>query len=192
MAILPQRLTLDEFLALPEEKPALEYLDGMVAQKVSPKGQHSKLQYKLAEFFNRSAEPHKLAFAFPELRATFAGASPVPDVAVYRWERIPWTTEDDQANDFLEPPDIAVEILSPQQSKPKLIEKCEWYVAHGVPIALLIDPDDRSVLDFRPGARAQSLRGTDRIDFAPILPGLQLAVQELFSWLRRPPSDPAP
>jgi hypothetical protein len=37
-------MTLVEFLALPEEEPALEFADGRVEQKVSPKGKHSGLQ----------------------------------------------------------------------------------------------------------------------------------------------------
>ena len=36
MAIPEQRITLEEFLQLPEEKPALEFEDGMVTQKVPP------------------------------------------------------------------------------------------------------------------------------------------------------------
>jgi Uma2 family endonuclease len=41
MAIARQRPTLDTFLSLPEQKPALEYLDGEITQKMSPKLPHS-------------------------------------------------------------------------------------------------------------------------------------------------------
>ena len=84
MTVVHQRITLAEFLALREEEPALEFADGEVTQKVPPKGQHSRLQVTLVERFNQFAEPRRLALAFSELRATFAGASSVPDVAVYR------------------------------------------------------------------------------------------------------------
>jgi hypothetical protein len=36
MAITQRRLTLEEFLKLPEEKPYLELIDGVVRQKVAP------------------------------------------------------------------------------------------------------------------------------------------------------------
>jgi hypothetical protein len=36
MAVAPARLTLEEFLKLPEEEPSLEFADGMVTPKVSP------------------------------------------------------------------------------------------------------------------------------------------------------------
>ena len=84
MAIAPPTLTIDEFLQLPEAEPALEFEEGRIIQKVSPKGQHSSLQSELVELFNRFARPRKLALAFPELRTSFAGRSYVPDIAVYR------------------------------------------------------------------------------------------------------------
>jgi Uma2 family endonuclease len=124
MAVAPKPLTLEEFIELSEEEPPLEFADGVVTRKVSPKGQHSALQAELVERFNQSARPRKLARAFPELRATFGGASRVPDVAVYRWDRIPRDASGRVANDFSEPPDIAVEIASPEQSANALVRRC--------------------------------------------------------------------
>ena len=37
------RMTPEEYLALPEEKPYLEYIDGMVVQKPMPTNEHAKL-----------------------------------------------------------------------------------------------------------------------------------------------------
>jgi Uma2 family endonuclease len=183
MAIALRGLTLEEFLRRPERKPALEFEDGVVTQKVAPKGQHSTLQWTVAHWFNSVAKPRKLALALPELRTTYAGASYVPDVAVYRWERIPRDAAGRIADDFFEPPDIAVEIVSPRQSVNALVRRCLWYVAHGVQIALLVDARDESIVDFRPNQPARALRGADRVDFAPVLPGMELVVQELFGAL---------
>jgi len=184
MAILQEGLTLDEFLKLPEDEPALEFQDGVVTQKVSPKGKHSRLQVRLAERVNRFAEPAKLASAFTELRATFGGHSYVPDVAVYLWDRIPRTAAGEVADDFLVPPDIAIEIVSPEQSVTALVRRCLWYVDNGVRLSLLVDPGDASVLVFRPGSRPRALRGADRIDVGEVLPRFQLTVEELFGSLK--------
>ena len=54
MAISQRRLTLAEFLELPEQKPALEYETGAVKQKVSPKAPHSRLQFWLCRLFDSS------------------------------------------------------------------------------------------------------------------------------------------
>jgi Uma2 family endonuclease len=183
MAVTQQRLTIEQFLKLPEKEPALEFEDGLVSQKLSPKGQHSRLQWKLSELVNRFAEPRKLAVAFPELRATFGGRSYVPDVAVYRWERIPRTPAGEVANDFTEPPDIAMEVVSPAQSVNALLRRCLWYVAHGVQLAVLVDPGDRSAIVFRPDTRSSAFQGADRIDFTDILHDFQFSVDDLFESL---------
>lgn len=184
MATMPKLRTLEEFLALPEEKPALEFQDGVVTKKVSPKGRHSALQFEIAEIFNRFARPLRLARAFPELRTTFAGASRVPDVALYRWERVPLDAAGGIADDFLAPPDLVVEIASPNQRANALLRRCRWYVDHGVGVALLVDPDDASILVFRPGKAPRMLRESDRVDLDDILPGFNLVARELFAALR--------
>lgn len=183
MAITEQTLTLEEFLKLPQEEPALEYWDGVVIQKVSPKILHGWLQFVLAELLNNFARPRGLGLAFPETRATFAGRSPVPDVVFYLWERIPFRPDGQFENDFSEPPDIAIEILSPEQRRSTLVKKCGWFVEHGVRIALLIDPEERSVLLFRHGAQLLALEGPDRIDLDDVLPGFELTVEALFRTL---------
>jgi Uma2 family endonuclease len=192
MAITQGSLTLEEFLKLPETEPALELIDGVVSQKVSPKGQHATLQPMLWDYFRRYAQPRGLAMAFTELRSNFAGSSPVPDVSVYLWDRIPWEPGGRVPSDFYTAPDIAVEVVSPDQSRSDQIAKCAWYVAHGVPLALVVDPDDDSVSVLRPGDPPSMLRGADAIDFAPVLPGLRLVVRRLFGWLRPRRQRPRP
>ena len=184
MATTQRGLSLEEFLQLPDAEPALEYMNGTVTQKVAPKLQHGRLQLMLGEYLRRYAEPRGLAMVFTETRSTFAGSSPVPDVAVCRWERVPLGPGGELLNDLYEPPDVAVEILSPEQHRADLIAKCAWYVAHGSALALLVDPDDRSVMAFRPAEAPVVLYGADAIDFAPVLPGLRLRVRTLFGWLR--------
>ncbi len=108
----------------------------------------------------------------------------MPDVAVYRWERVPVTERGRVANRFYEPPDVAIEIVSPEQSVNALVRRCLWYVANGVGLALLVDPSDESVLSFRPGQAPRPLAGADRIDLNEILPGFALTVGVLFESLR--------
>jgi Uma2 family endonuclease len=86
-------------------------------------------------------------------------------------------------NRFSDPPDIAVEIVSPEQRVNTLVRRCLWYVANGVRIALLIDPDDESVIVFRPDVSPLALGGSDRIDLDEVLPGFELTVQQFFDSL---------
>ena len=45
-------ITLNEFLALPETKPASEYIDGKIIQKPMPKGKHRKIQGEITTTLN--------------------------------------------------------------------------------------------------------------------------------------------
>ena len=178
-----KRLTLDEFLHLPEAEPALEFLDGVVSQKVSPKSYHGALQSELAHVINVFARPRKLARVFTQTRVTFAGASMVPDLIVFRWERVPTDARGRMARDFLLPPDIAVEIVSPGQSVAALERRCRWYVANGVEVAVLIHPDDELIQVFRPNQPPRTLRESELIDFGAVLSGFEFMVRDLFACL---------
>jgi Uma2 family endonuclease len=80
--VIKSKLTLPEFLLLPETQPASELINGEILQKPMPQGEHSRLQSKLCMVINQIAEIPKIAYAFPELRCTFGGDSIIPDVAV--------------------------------------------------------------------------------------------------------------
>jgi Uma2 family endonuclease len=81
--------TLEEFLKLPETKPASEYIEGQIIQKPMPQGKHSTIQGELSTAINAVLKPQRIARAFPELRCTFGDRSTVPDVSVFVWDRIP-------------------------------------------------------------------------------------------------------
>ena len=82
-------ITLEDFLKLPETKPASEFIDGQMLQKPMPQGKHSTIQGDLVSAIDTVLKPERIARAYPELRCTFGGRSIVPDVAVFAWERIP-------------------------------------------------------------------------------------------------------
>jgi len=191
------RMTLDEFLALPEEETSLEFDDGLVTPKMAPQVDHSSLQADLAERLNLVARGQRTGRAFTELRMVTPGWSPVPDVSYFRKERIqPATRRRFGSLDI--PPDIAVEILSPGQSLGETIRKCQRYAGLGVSISLVVDPDDETVYDIRPDEPLRVLRGDDAIDLEPVLADFNVTVQALFdsivdSWLlEEPPAEQPP
>ena len=178
-------LTLEEFLKLPETKPASEYIDGRIIQKPMPQGKHSKLQGKLVSAINQVAEPTQIALAFPELRCTFGGRSIVPDVTVFAWERIPLDENGDVANVFEAAPDWTIEILSPDQSQTKVTGNILHCLNHGTQLGWLLAPDERSVFIYPPGGQPQLLQESDQVLSVPnLLAPLQLTLGELFGWLR--------
>lgn len=178
-----RQMTLDQFLVLPEQKPALEYAAGRVSQKVSPLGPHARLQSAFSAMIGGFAEPRRLAMCFTEIRTTFGGRSGVPDIGVYRWSRIPRTEDGLIETHFVTPPDIAIEIFSPGQTLRTERDKCRWYVANGVAIALLVHHPSKTVTRFTQDGE-QRLSGGERIDIDAILPGFTLTVDALFATLR--------
>ena len=183
MVITREGLTLEEFLELPEEKPALEYFEGKVTQKVPPLGEHAALQVELIVYLDRIFRPGRVARVFSELRVTWEGASLVPDLSLVRWERIPRTPTGRIATYFREPPDVAVEIRSPGQTVRAMVDRCEWFVAHGVLVALLLDPRGETIRAFRPREPVRTHSAGDQIDLSEIAPGAQLDVREVFNAL---------
>jgi Uma2 family endonuclease len=131
-------ITLEEFLKLPETKPASEYINAEIIQKPMPKGKHSRLQFRLCNTINDVAEPLHIASAFPELRCSFGIRSIVPDVAVFKWSRIPFDAEGEPPNDFLLCPDWTIEILSPEQSSNRVIGNILYCLQHGCQLGWLI------------------------------------------------------
>jgi Uma2 family endonuclease len=174
-----QRMTLEEFLGLPEVKPYLEYEDGVVRQKMAAKPVHGSIQSFLATVFNRVAGPMQLGYAMTETRFVAPGWAPVPDVSFYLWKNLN-LQDGELPDDFFTPPDIAVEIVSPGQSATELVDKCLHYIALGTVVALVVDPQPRAVLILRAGQPPEVVRGSDSIKVDDVLPGFDVTVTELF------------
>jgi Uma2 family endonuclease len=133
-------LSLKEFLTLPETKPASEYIDGQIYQKSMPQLQHSTLQAEIVSCINHIGKQKKIAFAFPELRCNFAGVSIVPDIAVLRWQNIPFQANGRVADQVSLAPDWIIEILSPGQSPLRVMNKIGVAMTDGSQLGWLISP----------------------------------------------------
>ena len=179
----PKIITLDEFLTFPETKPASEYINGTITQKPMPKGRHSRLQGKLCATINQVTETARTAYAFPELRCTVGGRSLVPDVAVFEWNRIPFSDAGEVPDDFFLAPDWTIEILSPTQQPNKVIGNILHCLHCGAQRGWFVDPDDFSLLVFLPDQSPTLVQGSDRVPVLPTIP-LNLTASDIFSWLK--------
>lgn len=184
MVQTPTKITLEEFLQLPETKPASEYINGQVIQKPMPQGKHSKLQGELIIAINAIAKPQKIALAFPELRCTFGGRSIVPDVTLFAWERIPVDENGDIANVFKIVPDWTIEILSPEQSQTKVTGNILHCLNYGCQLGWLLDPDEKSVLVYPAQQQTQLLTQNDVLPVPDLVADLRLTVADVFNWLK--------
>ena len=179
-----RRLTLEEFLKLPETEPASEFIDGRIIQKVSPKAKHSLLQGEITERINRRTKRRRIGLAFVELRCNFAGRSLVFDVSYLRWDRIALDENGEPIDDVFLHPDFGVEVVSPDQAESVLAEKLTFAVRHGVKLGWLVNPYTRKVKVFQPGKSPQILAGKDVLSGGPLMGGFRCTVDQLFGWLK--------
>jgi Uma2 family endonuclease len=185
MVISDWNLTLDQFLDLPEATPALEYdppcngQGARVRQKMSPSEAHSALQAAFA-YLLRPLRDRGLRIR-TELRIV-RGQARVPDVSVYALAdlaptallrgRYPTT-----------PPQIAIEIRSPDEDLKAQVDRCRLYVDEwGCPLALLVDPEsaEAEVFAFRPQQSPSVYRAHERIE--PLYEGFGLELTPRTVW----------
>ncbi|WP_271251872.1 Uma2 family endonuclease [Pseudanabaena sp. Chao 1811] len=178
----PQKLSLTEFLAMPETKPANEFIDGQIYQKIMPQGKHSRLQTKFASLINERGEPNCLVSAFCELRCTLGGRSIVPDISVFEWQNIPLDEYDEPLDRIEIAPDWVIEILSPDQSTVLIIDKIRFALKHGSKLGWLIAPNERKILTFSTN-EFDSYQGNDILPMLGILKDWQLSVNDVFNLL---------
>lgn len=183
MVTTTQPLTLEEFLKLPETKPASEYINGQINQKPMPKGRHSRLQGKLCTAINQVVEDKKIAYAFPELRCTFGGRSIIPDIAVFQWDNIAFKSDGEVPDNFENPPDWTIEIISPEQKPNKVIGNILYCLEYGSHLGWFLDPDDSSILIFESGKQPVLFQADDVLS---VLPGIELELtpNQIFGWLK--------
>ncbi|MEO1211631.1 MAG: Uma2 family endonuclease, partial [Cyanobacteria bacterium J06638_20] len=183
MTTTTSTISLEDFLAMPETKPASEYVDGQITQKPMPQGKHSRIQGKLVNVVNAVTEDAEIALAFPELRCVFGGSEAiVPDVVVFTWARIPFVEAGVVPNKFELAPDWVIEIVSPEQSQTKLIKKLVHCLKHGTEVGWLIAPEDFAVTVFLPNQLPAVMQGDDKLPIPATIP-LELTANDVFGWL---------
>ncbi len=176
-------LSLEEFLALPETKPASEYIDGQIYQKSMPHFQHSTLQTEIASCINQIGKQKKIAFAFPELRCNFNGVSIVPDITVLRRQNIPFQTDGRVSDQIPLTPDWMIEILSPGQSPLRVMNKIGLAITNGSQLGWLISPVKELIVVYTGDQIPETKKGKDIL---PVLEGLndwQVTVDDVFNLL---------
>ncbi|MDX2242768.1 MAG: Uma2 family endonuclease [Leptolyngbyaceae cyanobacterium bins.302] len=185
MVQTPEKIvSLEEFLHLPETKPASEYIDGKIIQKPMPQGKHSTIQGELVPAMNAILKPQKLARAFPELRCTFGDRSTVPDISVFVWERIPREADGSVANIFPLAPDWTIEILSPNQSTIRVMRNILHCLKYGTQLGWLIDPSECLIFVYFPDQRMEVFEEADAVlPVPPFAAGLTLTLGGIFDWL---------
>ena len=174
-------LTPDDVLDLPDED-RYELVDGrLVELTMSTQSQYVGTQ--LAAMLWVHCRPHGLAHVFTENGYTCFPGKPGrmrrPDVSCVRTDRLRF----DQIGDgFLSiRPDVAVEVISPNDRVYELEDKLDDYRDAGIPLVWLLYPPSRRVRVLRPEGPPTELGPDDELTGEDVLPGFRRRVADLFA-----------
>ncbi len=174
--------TIEEFLGRPDTKPASEYACGRVFQKPMPTRDHSSIQGYLLVVLYQFLARTDLGRVFPEFRCIFGPPGQtrifVPDLCYVAKERL-------SSDQYLYvAPDLAVEVVSPDQNMAQFLSKIQFYLLHGVRTVWIFDPATSLVTVQKPAEDAVILGAGETLDGGDVLPGFSVTVDEIFAQMR--------
>lgn len=190
---IPGTATVNDVLEIEaREKRLFELIDGVLVEK--PMGiRESILASKLIAVLMTFVEPRKLGAIAGEagmmqLRAALVR---MPDVAFISWDRFPERRVPSEPAPLIAP-NLAVEILSPSNTKREMARKLREYFDAGTQLVWYVDPEPRTVSVYiSPDAPKVVLTQDATLDGGGVLPGFTLALRELFAMLDVHPDDTA-
>ncbi|HKS91468.1 MAG TPA: Uma2 family endonuclease [Tepidiformaceae bacterium] len=187
-APIATRMTLDEFLALPETKPYREFVRGEVFEKPMPNSDHSDLVFELNRLIGNYLVNHREGRGGTELRHADRAEDRVylPDINVTQGRR---ASRRGSATPVEHPPDFAIEVLSPDDRASRILDKTDFYMRSGVRLLWLVDPDNESVTVYRPGQQPVMYHAPATIDARPVLSEFTLELGALFAVLEDDTGD---
>jgi Uma2 family endonuclease len=104
----------------------------------------------------------------------------IPDVAYFARNKIPTEAVLDDAIPELYP-DLAVEVLSPNNTKREMQRKLKDYFFAGVRLVWYVDPETRTVEVYTAPDQVTRLTEADTLTGDPVLPGFTLPVAAVFA-----------
>ena len=190
-AALAERLyTCDEFDDLPEPDDGrkMELVDGRVVYSMTVGRDHGKLAVAIGAWLFNFAWPRNLGEVYTEtgfrLRELPVRAGRVrgPDVSFVRASRLPPRSETRRGS-LRFAPDLAVEVVSPDEDEGDLQVKIQMYFEAGTPIVRVVRPDGETVDVLTISGARSEFRAGDTLTSADAgfeVEGFSLPLADLF------------
>lgn len=182
----PVRLwTAEEFARLPDDGMRHELVRGALRTMPLAGAPHGLVVTRFTILLGRHIEEHDLGVLFSPDTGIHLFRDPdtvrAPDICFLSKARIP---PDGIRRGFLRTaPDLAVEVLSPDDTVFEIEAKIEDYFAAGSRLVWVINPKTRTATVYRPGAKPYVLATHESLDGEDVLPGFSCRVEEIFTWL---------
>ena len=183
-------LTLQEFIHLYDESP-FEIIDGRwlpVSPTLFGHGNITKRIFSRFLVYEQSEETGETFFEVPFVLVdspNWVAGSRVPDVMFIRKERLTdyrRTVPDFADKPLILVPDIVVEVVSPTDSYSEVNSKVDSYLADGVKIIWVFDPQRKRVTEYRADNNQPREFGfNDILSGRDIAPAFELKISDIFS-----------
>ena len=172
-------------IILPETKPALEWVNNRILQKVSPERKHALAQVEFAGALSAWARARGGGMAGTEWHFQIQppgeiARTLVPDVAYLSYDRMP-VGELEVTEIPRIAPDVVVEVRSTGNRQADIDEKVRVYLAAGTRVIFLVDPDRKIVEIVDPRGKRVLTSGSIEHE---ALPEFSLAISILFEMPR--------
>ena len=166
-----------EVIAAPDKE--YEIVDGHPEEKEMGGARHSGVGVRLIIRLGSHVEAHHLGGVYgPDATFKIGDNERLPDVAFVSASRI--GPEGEPEGIWQIAPDLAVEIVSPNDLFEKVISKVHEYLAAGVRQVWLISPEHRTIIMYHSPTRTTILSEDDYLVSEEILPGFRCHIAELF------------
>ena len=157
---------------------------GKVVPLPPPRPKHGRAVAVLAQRLGNFADEAKLGVVTAE-SGLLTGQAPDtvrgPDVAFMTLER--WRKCQEGEGYPRIPPQLCIEVVSPSDTWSELNEKVGEYLAAGVDVVWVVDPQLGQVHVYAKGQPSRMLKGQDVLDGGTVLPGFTLPLSDLFAAL---------
>lgn len=177
----PQLVTAEELARLPDDGYRYELVEGRLVRMSPVTLHHGRIVMRIGFLLSRHLEQHPVGVIGAEVGFTLATNPDTvrgPDVAFIRSARVPKTGG---RGFFKGAPDLAIEVLSPDDRAREVKAKIEEYLAKGVRIVVVVDPSDQTATVFRHGAAKVMLESqTDVLDLSDVISGFRCQLREIF------------
>ena len=168
------------------ENKLYELVEGVLVEKVTGYPE-SSLMIRLAGFLEAYLARNdlgNLAGADGTMRL-MPGLVYIPDLSFVCWDRLPGRKVPEEPIPDLAP-DLAVEILSPGNTKKEMRRKLKDYFLAGTRLVWFIDPRARTAQVFTAPDQPATLTEADTLTGGEVLPGFSLRLADLFARLPAP------
>ena len=165
-----------------ESEGGLEYVDGQLVEK-PVSAESSEIEGTILTLLSTEARKTREARVYPNsMGYQCFPATPTrfrkPDVSVIRSARI--AGMDPQTGFMPVPPDLAVEVLSPNDLAYDVFAKVEEYLQNGFPLVWVVHPNTKAVTIHRGDGSVAMLHEHDEITGEAALPSFRCKVAEFF------------